>query len=202
MPPAPLLARLLESNNRAASLLGSFFSLAIAAHCLARQWAGGGVRGTVSGLRTKQCYPLHFGFYPVRQRAHIEWGPKSGDKLSHNPNPEAVAKILLIFLSRPAGTCSRYSGVTERRAEAPGVYSCYALEAGDFLTMLRPRSVQSGSSEVGSEYPCLESSSCDQNAKPEFQPLGHVWPLVKSRGWVAMAAPIREAELVCSGRRK
>lgn len=89
---SPLCFRLLESDNCAARVsLVELFSIAIATYCLARQWEGEGVRGAVSGLRTKHCYPQSLsGFCPIGQRTQIKWGPRSGDKLSNSRSPEAV----------------------------------------------------------------------------------------------------------------
>lgn len=57
-----------ETNNRAASLLWSFFCF-FPHHSWGllscQTGEGGGARGSVSGLRTERRSPLHFGFDPV-----------------------------------------------------------------------------------------------------------------------------------------
>lgn len=90
--------RLLENNNCAAPLLWRFFSIEITTSSLARQWEHEVVKRTVWEQSSATYWTLP-GFYPMRWRPQMKWGPKSGDKLCKNPNPETVAN--------PAGISSQ-----------------------------------------------------------------------------------------------
>lgn len=99
------------------------------------------MRGTASGLRTKQCNPLNFvWFLSNRVESSDEIGYNARDMLANHPSPEAAAKPADCSSQTCRSLLLLEPGYREMKPWS--LYSSSVLEAEDLLAALMPRSMK------------------------------------------------------------